>query len=173
MHQALDQQDVLAANIRFMAEEYFHNLSRLAALLLAVFGLDELADHWNLQRAHQVGHENESILQDGKRLDGLSPVVVGDVASKLLHALLDLLGGNDLAKWFGFRLVHEVACPPKSCAPQHPAASPASAPLPLPLWRAISPEPEIRASTRSRLRLRRPAKACARAAPHAVPAAVL
>jgi hypothetical protein len=32
------------------------------------------------------------------------------VASQLLHSLLDLLGGNYLAKWRNFPRVHQVAC---------------------------------------------------------------
>src|SRR5208283_1284231 len=100
------------------AEEYLHNLSRLGALLLAgllaVPRLDELAHYRNLQRPDQVGHEDERVLEDGERLDGLSAVVVGDLTREFLDPLLDLLGGNDLAKGLGSRLVHEVTCPPKS-----------------------------------------------------------
>jgi hypothetical protein len=105
MDEAFDEQDVLAANIGFVAEEYFDDLG-LGALLLAVFGLDELADHGNLEGADEVGHEDECVLEDGEGLDGLSAIVVGDLAREFLYPLLDLLGSNDLAKYLDFRLVH-------------------------------------------------------------------
>src|SRR5580658_1863162 len=105
---------MLAANIRFMAEEDLHHLSHLVALLvaglLAVFGLDELAYHRDFQRTHQVGHEHERIFQNAQSLDRLPLVVIGNVTRHFFHPLLDLLGGNYLAKWRNFPRVHQVAC---------------------------------------------------------------
>src|SRR6202035_3769882 len=102
---------MLAANIRLMAEEDFHNLSASVSLL-AVFRLDELAHHGNLKRPHQIGHKHERILQNGQRLDRLSLVVIRDVASEFFHTLLDLLGCNYLAKWIDSRCVHETTSLP-------------------------------------------------------------
>src|ERR1700722_5857167 len=105
---------MLAANIRSMAEEDLHHLSRLGPLLfarlLAVLGFDELAHHRHFQRPHQIGHEHERILQHSQRLDRLSLVVIGDVTSQFLHPLLDLLSPNYLAQRRGFRRIHETAC---------------------------------------------------------------
>ena len=116
MHQALDQQYMLAVDIRLMAEEDFHNLSRVVARLLAgllaVFGLDELAHNRNVQGADQVGHEHEGVLQNLQGLYRLSPIIVGDLATQFLYSFLDLLRSNDLRRWLGFQNVHELACLP-------------------------------------------------------------
>src|SRR5580698_1152823 len=98
-----------------MAEENLHDLASLTARLaelLAVLGLDELADDRNFQRPHQVRHEHERILEHRQRLDRLPLVIVGDVACQLFHPLLDLLRRNYLSQWLDFRRIHEVAMPP-------------------------------------------------------------
>jgi hypothetical protein len=96
MHQTLNQQDMLASNIRRMAEEDFHYFPFMA--LLAVSRLDELANHGNFECPHQVSHEHEGIFQYGQSLNGLTLVIGGDVASQFFHALLDLVRRNDLSK---------------------------------------------------------------------------
>jgi hypothetical protein len=89
---------MLAANIGFVAEENLHNLSGLFSRLLTIFWLDELADHGNVQGPNQIGHKHKGILQNGQSLNGLSPIVVRDVAAQFPYAFLNLFGRNNLAK---------------------------------------------------------------------------
>jgi hypothetical protein len=94
--QALDQQDVLIANLEFVAEENFEH----AAEGVAVLWLDELADPRNVEVPHQIGEEHEAVLEDPHRIDGFAFVVIGNLAADFAHALLDLLGRNDdLGRW--------------------------------------------------------------------------
>jgi len=97
MHQPLDQQDVVAANIGFVAEENLRDVAIVMARLAALFRLDELAHHRYFQNPHQVGKEDESVFQNRERLDGLAFVVDRYLPSQFLDALLDLLAANDLA----------------------------------------------------------------------------
>ena len=58
MNQALDQQDMVSAYIRFVTEKDLQDLSSVVALL-AVLRLDELAHHGHIQGPHQISHEHE------------------------------------------------------------------------------------------------------------------
>src|ERR1700740_3671942 len=109
MDQPFYQQNVLAADIRLVAEKDLHNLGGRVSRLRAVLRFDELADYRDFQRPHQIGHEHERILKDGKRLNRLPLVVVGDVARKLLNTFLNVFGRNNLANGLWSQRIHEAA----------------------------------------------------------------
>src|SRR5580704_9639241 len=94
MDQAFDQQQMLAFDFGLVTEE---NLEHTFAtvLLTTVLGFDELADHGDFKRAHQIGHEHKAVFQQGQGMDGFSLIVVGNLASHFAHPLLNLLGGDD------------------------------------------------------------------------------
>src|SRR5208337_3925358 len=184
MHQPLNQQNMLAPNIRFVAEENLRNLARFVAGLRAVLRLNKLANHGDVQRPHQISHEHKGIFQNGQGLDRLSLVVVGDVAPQFLHPLLDLFGTDDLPKRLNSRYVHEPAFLLRLAqlelnSPEErfrstrrpPSASPGSESLLAAVWHASWLEPETRASTRSHSHTQQPAKACAPAEERVAPAA--
>src|SRR5579862_4933652 len=199
MYQPLDQQNVLSANIGFMAEKDLHHLGGLASLLPAVLRLDELADHRNFQSAHQVSHEHKRIFKNSERLNGLPLIVVRDMPRQLLDTFLYVLRRYHRAKRLGccthkipclpalnlcaranqFRLSHPV---PLSSGESPEIVTPSSLHQPVflgskpprpPASNGIAPELESPASKRSRLRSRRPARVCALAAKRAAPAATL
>ena len=94
MQQAFHQQNVFAADIWLMAEENFQDIPRSLVLLLAIPGLDELADDRNLECPYQVGHEHESILQQCHSMQGLAAIIIGNLPRYLPYPLLDLLRGD-------------------------------------------------------------------------------
>ena len=91
MNQSLDDQQVLSANVRLVAEKNLQYPARAILLAQVVFGFDELADHRYFQVAHQVRHEHEAIFQHGHRAAGLAAVIFRDLPGQLANALLYLL----------------------------------------------------------------------------------
>src|SRR5580704_4001848 len=93
MNQALDQQNVFAADIAVMAEEDLEKTSSFL-LLVSIFRLDELAGDGNLKGAHEVGHKDETVFEKREGVNSLIAIVVGNLACHLAHPLLELLGGD-------------------------------------------------------------------------------
>ena len=119
MHQALDQEDVLSANVGFVAEENLHGIVRRAAGRPGVAWLDELANYRDFQRAHQVGLKHERVFEHRQYLDGVASIVIGDLPRQFLDSFLDLISGDNRAKGLDSRThlinsIHEVACLPVS-----------------------------------------------------------
>ena len=103
--EALNQQNVFAHNVEFVAEENLeHGGLRLIELLVA--RLDEGADHGHVDGARQVGHEHETVFKDAESDDGLAAIVVGNLAAQFADSFLDLIGRNDLAQGMARRRGH-------------------------------------------------------------------
>src|SRR5580704_19310728 len=102
MDQALDQQDVLIANVGIVAEKDFEKALGSALFFPAISRLNELTDNRGLESAHQISHEHEAILQQGERMNGIALIVVGDLPRDLTYPLLNLLGGDHGSKLLGF-----------------------------------------------------------------------
>src|SRR5450755_3267625 len=165
MHQALDHQQILAADVGLMAEEDLEDAARAILLMEVILGLDELADHGDFECPHQIGHKDEAVLQQGEQMDGLAAVVIGNLAAHLAHPLLDLFGGDHCAQLR------------RPCGLIHAWLPPdwATRELPGPRERrppdAIAPGWESRGPTQSPVRSLLPAKACARFRSASAPAA--
>ena len=101
MHQPLHEENVLAFDVRFVAEEDLHHVIGSAGLRAAVPRLDELAHYGHIHSPYQVGQKDEGVLQDGQHLDCLTLVVLRDLMPKLLHTLLNLFGRDDWSQRFG------------------------------------------------------------------------
>ena len=70
----------------------------LVALLLgnasaAIESLDKLADDWDFDCPHQIGHEHETVFHYADHVNGLTPEITGDLPRHFLYSFLDLLCG--------------------------------------------------------------------------------
>src|SRR5271155_2047562 len=106
MHQPLDEQYMLACDRQFVAKQNLKHRRFALLLALLVARLDKRADDGHFDRAYQIGHEEEAVLEDAERNHGLAAIVVGNLASEFADSFLDLVGRDDLAQARVWRKVH-------------------------------------------------------------------